>query len=143
MGDAEKREEAIDHLIAAGADANSTNGRGSTPLHWSVQDFFTKSIVGKLIAAGANPNILDEGGTPLHYAALAGSDREAAVLLLLAAGADPEMETPEGSPLGVGLTVKALAEERGHGALFEEAVNLVEEMTSEEGVKAYLRRVRD
>lgn len=72
-------------LLDAGADVNAKNRRGSTPLHWAIDN---EAKVRLLIAKGANVNLKQvEGRTPLYQAASLGNGA-AIVRQLLAAGAD-------------------------------------------------------
>ncbi len=57
-------------LIAKGADINTTDSRGGTPLHWAVY-YGNKEIVNFLLMQGANPEKKDINGlTPLDVARL-------------------------------------------------------------------------
>jgi ankyrin repeat protein len=90
-----KSEEAL-RLLAEGADPNSGNRRGETPLHWAAINSDVK-LVAALLAAGADPNgstrskhAVGSGAakaTPLHFAASRSSLE--VVDCLLQAGADP------------------------------------------------------
>jgi mono/diheme cytochrome c family protein len=80
-------------LLDAGADVNAKNRRGSTPLHWAIDD---EAKVRLLLARGANVNAKQlEGRTPLYQAALLGNGL-AIVRLLLANGADPNRAMANG-----------------------------------------------
>ena len=73
-------------LLDAGADVNAKNRRGSTPLHWAIDDEAKARL---LLARGANVNAKQvEGRTPLYQTASIGNGL-AVVRLLLANGADP------------------------------------------------------
>ena len=81
----------VESLLALGADPNTADQRGGTPLHYTAS-YGREVIVPLLLAAGANPNVANMNGwTPLHVAASYG--REEIVQLLLDAGADPTMTT--------------------------------------------------
>jgi uncharacterized protein len=78
--------EAIEQLIAAGADINEAQADGATALHWAVQwdDLTTAEL---LLAAGAKPDVSNRAGaTPLRLAAVNGN--AAMLSLLLAAGVE-------------------------------------------------------
>jgi ankyrin repeat protein len=80
-------------LLDAGADVNAKNRRGSTPLHWAIDD---EAKVRLLLARGANVNAKQvEGRTPLYQAASIGNGM-AVVRLLLANGADPNRAMANG-----------------------------------------------
>ena len=87
---AEKRTtDVAEALIAAGADPNTTDGMGKTPLH--VAASLTPEVVEVLLAAGADPNARNnDGQTPLHDA------QPEAAEVLLAAGADPNARNNDG-----------------------------------------------
>jgi ankyrin repeat protein len=70
----------IRRLLERGADPNTANEVGMTPLHYAAQD--CPEAVSLLLKAGADPNARDEGGmTPLHIAALRGNAKAAELLL--------------------------------------------------------------
>jgi len=79
--------DAVESLIAAGADINGKNKDGFTPLHTAVL-LNHMEMAELLIAKGAEVNAKDDafGNTPLHYAALQGPKEM--VELLIAKGAD-------------------------------------------------------
>lgn len=106
------RPDAVDLLLARGADVNRPAGNASQvcPLHSAVanRDAATAYRVAEaLLRHGARPNAQQEGGyTPLHETAFHG---EAALTrLLLSHGADPQGRTTEG------LSAVDLAEKHGH-----------------------------
>ena len=79
----------VDALLAAGADPDTRNQGGNTPLSLAAFDASSRiDVAESLLAAGANPRTRDViGGTPLHYAAAGWKAPEIAALL--AAGAEP------------------------------------------------------
>lgn len=80
-------------LLDAGADVNARNRRGSTPLHWGIDN---EAKVRLLLARGAAVNVRQvEGRTPLYQAASMAS-AQAVVKQLLAAGADPNLAIANG-----------------------------------------------
>lgn len=80
-------------LLDAGAEVNAKNRRGSTPLHWGIDN---EAKVRLLIARGAAVNVKQvEGRTPLYQAA-AMSNTHSVVKQLLAAGADPNLAMANG-----------------------------------------------
>lgn len=85
--------ETVKWLLDAGVNVNSTNRRGSTPLHWAIAD---KSKVRLLLSRGANVNQKQvEGRTPLYLAASLGNGNKI-LKLLLDHGADPEIALANG-----------------------------------------------
>lgn len=92
----------VQQLLGAGADPNTCNERGDTPLMY----VSAPAIIRLLLEAGANVTLRNrDGQSVLHYANRF-ADPES-VRLLLAAGADPHAEDNEGcTPLfcrGIGL----------------------------------------
>src|SRR5688500_14390320 len=80
-------------LLDAGADVNAQNRRGSTPLHWAIDD---EAKVRVLLTRGAGVNTRQvEGRTPLYQAATLGNGN-AVLRLLLAKGADPNLAIANG-----------------------------------------------
>lgn len=78
--------EAVQLLLAAGADLTATDSAGSAPLHYAAM-FKNTEAVRLLLEAGADVLATDfQGWTPLHGAVVYGHTE--AVRLLLAAGAD-------------------------------------------------------
>lgn len=60
--------EVLPILLANGANPNTKDARGSTPLHKALQFHYPMKIVKMLIDAGADANELDnEGNIPLHF----------------------------------------------------------------------------
>jgi ankyrin repeat protein len=69
-------------LIELGADPNSENDSGMTPLHWAAQEPNASRVVEALLRAGADVNRRDfYGRTALMFAAHADSIRTVAVIL--------------------------------------------------------------
>ncbi|GGP19728.1 hypothetical protein GCM10007981_04580 [Thermocladium modestius] len=90
-GDAKK----VKTLLEAGADPNTKDEYGSTPLHWAALKGHL-DVVELLLKHGADPNVKDEdGSTPLHDAAWNG--HADVVELLLKHGADPNVKDEDGS----------------------------------------------
>ncbi len=91
--------------IEGGADVNSTQGDGTTPLHWAVYKV-DRELVRELLERGARANVTNQyGSSPLSEAVKLG-DVEL-VRQLLDAGADVE------SPNGDGQTALMLAADIG------------------------------
>jgi ankyrin repeat protein/mono/diheme cytochrome c family protein len=85
--------ETLTYLLAAGAEVNVKNRRGSTPLHWAIHD---EAKVRLLLSRGAAVNVRQvEGRTPLYQAASLGHATEI-VRLLLTKGADPNLALSNG-----------------------------------------------
>lgn len=79
--------ETVKILLAAGAELDSTDDAGRTPLHLAVtapdrdERFSGSEVVRMLLAAGAEPDRVDNGGeTPLDVARKRGTKRAAGVL---------------------------------------------------------------
>jgi cytochrome c len=98
--------EAVDELLAAGANVDATDGEGETALHKAAKADHV-DVVDKLLAAGADPLVSGMGpfgatGTPLHVAAKFG--RVESLQALLDAGIDPNLADPGvGTPLHLAL----------------------------------------
>lgn len=111
-----EREAVVKALLQAGANPNSVDSRGCTPLCHARNG----GMVRLLIEAGANPNLgRDNGETPLMLAVKRGD--AAAVKLLLDKGADTEIKNKEGlAPLLVAAqrgdldTIKLLVEKHAN-----------------------------
>ena len=89
--------QAVELLVAAGADLHAEDKDGDTPLHWAfVGDVeFAPAVLGKLLEAGADPNARGSlGATPLHRAAKQGDLQ--AIEMLVARGADLRAEDQDG-----------------------------------------------
>jgi len=84
----------------SGADPNTVNNKGKTPLHEASYDG-REPIVYMLLAKGAKVNVKDEKGcTPLHDTVY--YDKDVVVQLLIKAGADVAAKNGEGfTPLEV------------------------------------------
>lgn len=86
---------ALQPFLASGADLDTRNDYGSTPLTIAVT-FGRTELVQALIKGGANLDLEGSGGsTPLHLAAFFG--RTGLVQMLLASGADPLAQNAAGS----------------------------------------------
>ena len=105
-------------LLDSGADPNTPDDRGRTPLHWGAQNR-NPMVATHLLNAGADLHAGDnEGYTPLHIAA-AWSGNGRVINLLLNRGADPVAESNDGrTPLHSALRYRA---ERGTVTVLIEA----------------------
>lgn len=88
--------DAVEALIARGADVNVPQGDGMTALHWA-SERADAALVRVLLDAGATVDAVTRMGdyTPLHLAGKAGSAD--AVAALLEAGSDPHAVTATGA----------------------------------------------
>jgi uncharacterized protein len=81
-------------MIAAGADVNTAQGDGTTPLHWAVYKVDT-DLARALLARGAKPDVMNKyGSSPLAEAVKVGNAR--LVEMLLDAGSNAEVPNQEG-----------------------------------------------
>ena len=85
----------VEHLIKEGADPNTQDNNGWTPLH-EVAQRNNIEILRLLLDAGANPNVPggDENYTPLHDAVEAGHVET--IELLIERGADKKLRDKNG-----------------------------------------------
>ena len=75
--------------LEVGADPDTINNSGLTPLHLAAAYSANPTIITVLVEAGADPGTLDQSGhTPLHFAA-AYSENPAVITALVEVGADP------------------------------------------------------
>ena len=87
-------DEELTRLLLAGADANTVDGSGMRPLHWTASRG-SLAATEALINSGAEVNARNrDGWTPLHWACRA--RRLDVVRALLSAGADARMLTATG-----------------------------------------------
>lgn len=85
--------EVVELLLTAGANPNSIDSGGESPLHLAARNGFP-TVASSLLKAGADVNKAGENGwTPLHLAAKQG--RSLVVPTLLDAGADVDAITPQ------------------------------------------------
>jgi ankyrin repeat protein len=104
----------VSNLLSAGADPNSRDYHGNTPLHRVRQ--LESQIVDRLLEAGADPNAQDyERKTPLHKAVANGEYLLAKTLYN--AGGDPTAVDKDGA------TPEALAADREYHDSFEALFN--------------------
>ena len=83
------RREAVEHLIAMGANVLARDDGGLIPLH-NACSFGHAEVVALLLQAGADPNAKDSWSyTPLHEAAVKG--KVDVCIMLLQHGADPSI----------------------------------------------------
>ena len=87
---------ALQDLLKAGADPNTRDFLGWTPLHCAAKYNEDPDALHILLDAGAAPDARDDRGfTPLHYAAMS-NPRVEILQVLLDAGADPNALTEAG-----------------------------------------------
>ena len=81
-------------LLKAGADANTPDCQGVTPLHHAAYINPNMSVLRMLLDAGANVSARDDcGATPLHWAAAAPIQYRTAIDTLIEAGAQVDART--------------------------------------------------
>lgn len=98
--------ETVQILLNAGANINSSDASGSTPLHYAVR-YGHANIFQRLIDKNADVNYQDKSGfTPLHWAAT--SNNRQTVEILLNTGADVHLKSEYGE------TALTRAAMRGH-----------------------------
>jgi hypothetical protein len=92
----ERHLEVVEELLRAGADVNTANRYGGTPLMTAVAfDAESTAIMERLLDAGADIDLQNDGGeTALMYAAKYG--RKEALRILLARGANPAIRDNDG-----------------------------------------------
>ena len=79
----------VAECLESGAESDSENREGATPLHLASAHGGDPAVIALLIEAGADPNARDDfGDTPLHGAARHNENTDITAALL-AAGADP------------------------------------------------------
>ncbi len=99
--------QAVNTLIADGADPNEATGDGMTALHWAAQLGHVE-VLGALLDAGAGVNSTTRIGsyTPLHMAS--GQAHNAVVARLLASGADVDATTSNSHVTALHLAAQAV-----------------------------------
>ena len=87
--------EAVTACLAAGANTETRDEIGGTPLHVAAVENGNPAVIEALLAAGANLEARDEdGNTPLHVAAQ--NENLAVIQALIDAGADPKVRGEDG-----------------------------------------------
>ncbi len=98
----------IETLLEYGADPDTKDRLGQTPLHWAARR--APRVIKLLVDAGANIDATDrDGRTPLHWAVLAHQDE--ARDLLISLGADEDIKDHQG------LTITDIAREQARWVL--------------------------
>ena len=86
----------IELLLAAGADLETKDAQGATPLHFAAGQNVNQRVLERLIELGADVDAREQAGaTPLHAAA-SNSRSDEIVAFLIAAGADVNARTRDG-----------------------------------------------
>ncbi len=99
--------EAVESLLAAGADANARNQFGATPLHYGIG---SERVVTALLAHGAKTEIVSDAGVTPLFGAVSRKDSIAMVRRLVEAGAN------------VNLAHAAAGESTGGGRVLSRAI---------------------
>jgi ankyrin repeat protein len=98
--------EAVESLLAAGADANARNQFGATPLHYGIG---SERVVVALLAHGARTEIVSDAGVTPLLGAVSRNDSIGVVRRLVEAGADVNLTRPDRGERTRGERVLSLA----------------------------------